>query len=202
MHTAAAEPDVLPRSGAAPRLDGRSHPRRARRRWTVAAAAVLAVSVALAVAAGTGSDRLRTPATTPAEAADGLVVDGRDRGFLRTVGDRSDGPTLVLDRAVLLSGDAADAEAAARGHESPVPNDVMVVNDDPQLREYPVDPDAAVHLSVGLAPAEVVDVPVASSLTELRGLLPPPSSEPISGYLFDVVVEDGVVVALDHVYVP
>jgi hypothetical protein len=46
---------------------------------------------------------------------------------------------------------------------------------------------------------------VDSSLEELRALLPPTADqpvEPISGHLFDVVVQDGVVVSPDPVYLP
>lgn len=223
LSTLLHEVDQLPTALAAPQRV-REHGLRLRRRrqaavTTGALGVVAAAALGLAALSGGGATLEPPPvvpasagptsapttaptAAPPVEGADGLVRDGHDLGFLGPITDGPDGPTLVLDRAVVLSGEEANAEAEARGWESPVPNDVLVLNDNPRLREYVVSPDAEVFLTVGLTGAEPTDGPVESSLDELRRLLPPPSDEPTSGYLFDIVVEDGVVVSLTHVYVP
>ena len=45
---------------------------------------------------------------------------------------------LEIDYIQFLTGDEAAAEAAARGDESPPPNDYYIVNDNPRLRTFRV----------------------------------------------------------------
>ena len=193
MGTTAAVTDRAPAEG--PPDDGASTTGR-RRRLTVAAEAALGVVAAVALAVAVGSavgssdsgDTLETPPSGSAgagsddgpvtESTAGPVQDGHEVGFVRDLVDGAGGTTVVVDRALFLSGDEADAASAARGWDSPVPNDVLVLDDDRTLREYPVSPDAIVRLSVGLAPVEATQMPVDSSLAELRRLLPPSSGEP------------------------
>lgn len=49
---------------------------------------------------------------------------------------------IEFDLACFFTGDAAATEAAARGLESPPPNDYLIVNDNPTLRTVPVAADA------------------------------------------------------------
>jgi hypothetical protein len=67
-----------------------------------------------------------------------------DFGFIR--GWTAKGGTIHLrfDRAVLLTGKAADDASAAHGGESPVPNDLYIQNDNPRLREVAVVDQATV----------------------------------------------------------
>lgn len=46
--------------------------------------------------------------------------------------------SMDFDLACFYSGDAATAQAAARGEESPPPNDYIITNDNPTLRNVPV----------------------------------------------------------------
>src|SRR5215208_4801803 len=77
------------------------------------------------------------PATQPA-AAPTTATRRSDFGFIRSWYAKTGAFYLRFDRAVLLTGDAADAASAAHGGESPVPNDYYIQNDNPRLREVAV----------------------------------------------------------------
>lgn len=203
-----AHPTALPEEGADLPLitTRRDRPAGTRsRRLAVGASALLALAVATAVGLSTlppgDGWALQSPAAALQEDGTELVRDGVEKGFLTGLRAEEGAATVVVDRAILLSGEQAVAEAERRGLEAP-PNDVLLVDDDPRLREYPVSPDVRVTVTVGLAPADATGE-VEISLGELRRLLGGPSvppSEVLGGYLFDLVVEDGVVVGLRHVY--
>ena len=61
-----------------------------------------------------------------------------DFGFIRSWTAKTGTIYLRFDRAVLLTGKAADDASAAHGGESPVPNDYYIQNDNPRLREVAV----------------------------------------------------------------
>jgi hypothetical protein len=81
-----------------------------------------------------------TPAQPASRPAPSPTTTARrsDFGFIR--GWYAKGGTFYLrfDRAVLLTGAAADAASAAHGGESPVPNDYYIQNDNPRLREVAI----------------------------------------------------------------
>jgi hypothetical protein len=78
-------------------------------------------------------------ATAPETLADGTYF-----GFLESI-DVDTGVTK-FDLACFFTGDEANQQAAARGDEVPVPNDVYIVNDNPATRDVPVDPSAELLL--------------------------------------------------------
>lgn len=68
--------------------------------------------------------------------------------------------SVEFDLACFYTGDAATAEAAARGEESPPPNDYIITNDNPTLRTVPVAADAVgwrLDLNNELSPAPFAD---------------------------------------------
>jgi hypothetical protein len=69
---------------------------------------------------------------------------GSDFGFIRSWYAKPGAFYLRFDRAVLLTGKAADAASAAHGGESPVPNDYYIQNDNPRLREVVIADQATV----------------------------------------------------------
>jgi hypothetical protein len=77
------------------------------------------------------------PATQPA-AAPTTATRRSDFGFIRSWYAKPGAFYLRFDRAVLLTGDAADAASAAHGGESPVPNDYYIQNDNPRLRDLAI----------------------------------------------------------------
>ena len=78
-------------------------------------------------------------ATAPETLADGTYF-----GFFESI-DVDTGVTQ-FDLACFFTGDEANQQAAARGDEVPVPNDVYIVNDNPGTRDVPVDPSAELLL--------------------------------------------------------
>jgi hypothetical protein len=74
------------------------------------------------------------PASRPA-ASPTSPNPGSDFGFIRSWTAKTGTFYLRFDRAVLLTGKAADAASAAHGGESPVPNDYYIQNDNPRLRD-------------------------------------------------------------------
>jgi hypothetical protein len=77
------------------------------------------------------------PASRPAPSPT-TATRGSDFGFIRSWYAKGGTFYLRFDRAVLLTGKAADDASAAHGGESPVPNDYYIQNDNPRLREVAV----------------------------------------------------------------
>jgi hypothetical protein len=77
------------------------------------------------------------PATRPV-AGSAATSAGTDFGFIRSWYAKGGTFYLRFDRAVLLTGKAADDASAAHGGESPVPNDYYIQNDNPRLREVAI----------------------------------------------------------------
>jgi hypothetical protein len=78
---------------------------------------------------------------TPAPAT---LADGTYFGFLESI-DVGSGVS-GFDLACFYTGDEANEQAAARGDEVPVPNDVYIVNDNPSTRDVLVDPSVELQL--------------------------------------------------------
>ena len=72
------------------------------------------------------------------------ATPGSDFGFIRSWTAKTGTFYLRFDRAVLLTGKAADDASAAHGGESPVPNDYYIQNDNPRLREVVIGDQAKV----------------------------------------------------------
>jgi hypothetical protein len=68
------------------------------------------------------------------------LPDGRYFGYVESLDTSS--RTMAFDLACFYSGEEANRQAAARGDEVPVPNDVYIVNDNTKVRTLNVDPDA------------------------------------------------------------
>jgi hypothetical protein len=83
------------------------------------------------------------PASRPA-ASPTTATRGSDFGFIRSWTAKTGTFYLRFDRAVLLTGKAADDASAAHGGESPVPNDYYIQNDNPRLREVAIADQAKV----------------------------------------------------------
>jgi hypothetical protein len=74
------------------------------------------------------------PASRPAPSPT-TATRRSDFGFIRSWYAKTGTIYLRFDRAVLLTGKAADDASAAHGGESPVPNDYYIQNDNPRLRD-------------------------------------------------------------------
>jgi hypothetical protein len=74
------------------------------------------------------------PASRPAPTST-TATRGSDFGFIRSWYAKTGTIYLRFDRAILLTGRAADVASAAHGGESPVPNDYYIQNDNSRLRD-------------------------------------------------------------------
>ena len=125
-------------------------------------------------------------------------VSGREFCFVTGI-EVVDGTVFVIvDYARFLTGDEAAAEAAARGDESPPPNDFYIVNDNPLLRRFPVSADASVRLvtqTTGVEP-EGYDSTVDEWRNNFSAI---PSARAVPYW---ITLEEGVVVAIEEQYLP
>lgn len=100
----------------------------------------------------TAPSKTPTPSTSPT-APRSAVEPGLTKDFGYTKSSRTvDGYVhLSFDRAILLTGAAANDYAAAHGMATPVPNDYLVVNDSKKLRDLVLSPDVKITGNVLLA---------------------------------------------------
>jgi hypothetical protein len=87
----------------------------------------------------------------------------RDFGFLRSAAVIGGYVHLGFDRATLLTSDEANKYAAAHGMESPVPNDYLIVNADPRLRELVLAPGAVIRGTAHLGGGSTDPRPVTAA---------------------------------------
>jgi hypothetical protein len=109
---------------------------------------------------------------TPSPPASPVVGQRTDFGFIPGWYSRQGTLYLRFDRAILLTGPAADAASAAHGGESPVPNDYYIQNDNPRLRDVPVRDDVTVLGSItltGSPPSRPVSLQALLSLVTRYG---------------------------------
>ena len=108
-----------------------------------------AVSPAATTPAPTSATRSPKPTDTPAptpsaiatgEPAGDTLPDGRYFVQLTDIQGGEEGPLLLqYDLAYFLTGEEANQAAEDRGLETPVPNDYFIVNDNPKLRQTPLE---------------------------------------------------------------
>lgn len=72
------------------------------------------------------------------------LPDGEYFGFVKSMNTAAQ--TMAFDLACFYTGDEANQQAAARGDEVPVPNDVYIVNDNTKVRTLTFDPAAELKL--------------------------------------------------------
>jgi pyruvate/2-oxoglutarate dehydrogenase complex dihydrolipoamide acyltransferase (E2) component len=138
------------------------------------------------------------PASRPA-ASPTTATRGSDFGFIRSWYAKGGTFYLRFDRAVLLTGAAADDASAAHGGESPVPNDYYIQNDNPRLREVAIIDRATV---VGSQQLTGSPGPNPSSLGALLAFVHNGGSQ-VAATPFHLRYNDnGLVVRVQEQYVP
>ncbi len=108
---------------------------------------------------------------------------------------------LSVDYVQFLTGPEASAAAAAHGDEVPPPNDYYIVNDNPLLREFPIEPGITVRPVMhtdGTVTPEGYDMPLDDWLAALAG----PSGDLMRSSVYWLTITDGVITALEQQYVP
>jgi hypothetical protein len=91
----------------------------------------------------TGSTGSANPGCSGAPAP-ATLADGTYFGFVESLD--VDPGTMGFDLACFYTGEEANEQAAQRGDEVPVPNDVYIVNDNTTIRDVPVDPSTGLLL--------------------------------------------------------
>jgi hypothetical protein len=131
------------------------------------------------------------------------LEDGRHFGYVVAVDPA--GASLRFDLASFYTGPEANDVAAARGDETPVPNDYYIVNDNPRLRELSISED--VEISV-FDWNRCCDVRVDVDATTLADAIAHRHGVVVDGALvrggspFWITLEHGVVTRVEEQYLP
>jgi hypothetical protein len=132
------------------------------------------------------------------------LEDGQHFGYIKSVDLDPKPATLTFDLAYHLVGEEANREAERRGYETPVPNDYFIVNDNPKLRTLPLSDDLELRLldwNHCCATFFAGDLELfAASFQQQQPLIGGNYRGSSSAY--DLIVRDGVVVAVDERYFP
>ncbi len=162
---------------------------------------------------GTTSDAtIQPPATTTtADLASGSgctptsvdgLPDGRWFGFVTDLDETDTGPdegpppdVLTFDLACWFDGEAATAAAAEDGAESPPPNDYHTRNDNPLVRQLPLESDVEVRWLADIGdPSSMGSIDLADWRTRRSGVADRP-------WVW-IEITDGLVVMIEEQYVP
>jgi hypothetical protein len=150
--------------------------------------------------ASTGASERAT--TTKPKPKPGLE-DGRHFGYLQAARVTADPRELVFDQAYFLIGEEANAAAEDRGLETPVPNDYLIVNDNPKLRTLPASNALVIDLLDWKRCCEkrLAGDP-AQFETAFTAQSPPAGRYRGSFSAYWLTVEDGVVTRIEEQYLP
>ena len=148
-----------------------------------------------------------TPAETPEtepqpepEPGPDASASGREFCYVTNIESTVEGTFITVDYALFLTGDEAAAEAAARGDESPPPNDYYIVNDNPRLRTFPVKAGIMVQVHHGDPNLEAHTITFGQWQDRFIGMSP--GLEVVRHVPYWITLEDGVVVAIEEQYLP
>jgi hypothetical protein len=108
---------------------------------------------------------------------------------------------LRIDYVLFLTGAEANAAATAHGDESPPPNGYYVVNDNPRIREFPIQsgiPVSVVTNDDGTSDSDGHTITLAQWVAALGG----PSADAYKGSIYWITISDGTITAIEAQYVP
>ena len=136
--------------------------------------------------------------------APATLADGRYFGFVESVD--LDSGTMGFDLACVYSGEEANEQAAQRGDEVPVPNDVYIVNDNTTIRDVPVDPSTELLL---IDWNECCETSPGAELDAFASAIGEPDFVEIGGRRYAgslspywVTIENGQVVLIEEQFLP
>jgi hypothetical protein len=146
----------------------------------------------------------QSPSVAPGAVFDTDLEDGRYIVFVKELDPSADPASMQFDLALSLTGDEANAYAAAHGMETPVPNDNLIINDNPKLRLMPLAADVEIDViaygSCGpvCGPNEQIDLSTFQAL-----LLAEPFSDgvhagPAAPYW--LTIQDGTIIKVEEQY--
>ena len=136
--------------------------------------------------------------------APATLTDGRYFGFVESV--EVDSGTMGFDLACFYTGEEANEQAAQRGDEVPVPNDVYIVNDNTTIRDVPVDPSTELLL---IDWNECCETSPGAELDTFASAIGEPDFVEIGGRRYAgslspywVTIENGQVVLIEEQFLP
>jgi hypothetical protein len=151
----------------------------------------------------TGSTGSANPGCSGAPAP-ATLADGTYFGFVESIDTGSD--AMAFDLACFYTGEEANEQAAQRGDEVPVPNDVYIVNDNPATRDVPVDPATELRLVDWNACCEMSP---GAELDALATAIPQADLVEIDGFRYAgslspywITIEEGRVVLIEEQFLP
>ncbi len=121
--------------------------------------------------------------------------------FIKSIDVSTHPATMTFDLAYFLTGDAANQAAAARGDETPVPNDYYIVNDNPLLRTLPISAQVEVRIIDWLNCCDLVEGTFSGLASAVA------KNHPKGSYLgrlsqYWITVTNGVIVKIEEQYLP
>jgi hypothetical protein len=136
--------------------------------------------------------------------APATLADGTYFGYVESV-DVGSG-TMGFDLACFYTGEEANEQAAQRGDEVPVPNDVYIVNDNTTIRDVPVDPSTELLL---IDWNECCETSPGAELVAFASAIGGPDFVEIGGRRYAgslspywVTIESGQVVQIEEQFLP
>jgi hypothetical protein len=151
----------------------------------------------------TGSTGSANPGCSGAPAP-ATLADGTYFGYVESVD--VDSGTMGFDLACFYTGEEANEQAAQRGDEVPVPNDVYIVNDNTTIRDVPVDPSTELLL---IDWNECCETSPGAELDAFASAIGGPDFVEIGGRRYAgglspywVTIENGQVVLIEEQFLP
>jgi hypothetical protein len=151
----------------------------------------------------TGSTGSANPGCSGAPAP-ATLADGTYFGYVESVD--VDSGTMGFDLACFYTGEEANEQAAQRGDEVPVPNDVYIVNDSTTIRDVPVDPSTELLL---IDWNECCEVSSGAELEAFASAIGGPDFVEIGGRRYAgslspywLTIESGQVVLIEEQFLP
>lgn len=147
----------------------------------------------------TSEAAVEAPAASSATAP--TAVTERQPGLIVEITGSPGAYVMRIDYVQWLTGPEANAAATAHGDESPPPNDYYVVNDNPKIREFPIQdgiPVTVVTNNDGTSDSEGHTITLAQWVAALSG----PNAGAFKATIYWVTITDGTVTAIEAQYVP
>ena len=151
----------------------------------------------------TGSTGSANPGCSGAPAP-ATLADGTYFGYVESVD--VDSGTMGFDLACFYTGEEANEQAAQRGDEVPVPNDVYIVNDNTTIRDVPIDPSTELLL---IDWNECCETSPGAELDAFASAIGGPDFVEIGGRRYAgslspywVTIENGQVVLIEEQFLP
>jgi hypothetical protein len=141
------------------------------------------------------------PADEDEEPVDVPIAAERVPAIITAVDTSGSTVRLEVDYIQFLTGDEAADAATAHGDESPPPNDYYIVNDNPALREFPVQEGVSV---VTVVNDDGTSDPAGHTLTldEWVDRITGPNADAFRSSFYWITVSEATITTIEQQYLP